>query len=185
MLVLRRRPGESIVFDGGMRICVAGLEGQRAWLEIAAPGLDVPVTVAVLEGDSDHARIGVRSPRAVAHDGESGDVHVEIAPPDDTTLLVRRSVGERLVVGDLELAVAASGSERAELRINCTALSGPVVLSAFPASGGEVKLGIDAPREVRVLREEVWRELEAANTDAGRQWSPEELADLSATLKRR
>ncbi len=185
MLVLRRRPGEAIVFDGGLRVVVTGLEDQRAWLQFAAPGIAQPIGLAVVLSTDAEACIAVRGPRAVAAEPESWAIRVECAADDATVLLVNRRPGEALVFPGLQVTLRATAPERAELELGCAALVAPVVLSAFPASGGEVKLGIDAPREVRVLREEVWSELEAANTDAGRAWTPEELADLSAAFRRR
>jgi carbon storage regulator len=41
-----------------------------------------------------------------------------------------------------------------------------VVITVLEARGDVIRLGINAPRDVQVHREEVWRELQAANRAA-------------------
>lgn len=41
-----------------------------------------------------------------------------------------------------------------------------VVITVLEARGDVIRLGISAPRDVQVHREEVWRELQAANQEA-------------------
>lgn len=43
MLVLSRKPNETIVIDGGIRITVAGIRGNQVRL-----GIEAPLSVAVL-----------------------------------------------------------------------------------------------------------------------------------------
>jgi carbon storage regulator len=57
-------------------------------------------------------------------------------------LNITRRRGERIVVGD------------------------DVFVSVLEVSGGTVRLGIDAPRSVRVYREEIWLEVKAQNEAA-------------------
>jgi carbon storage regulator len=57
-------------------------------------------------------------------------------------LNITRRRGERIVVGD------------------------NVFVSIIDVSGGTVRLGIDAPRSVRVYREEIWLEVKAQNEAA-------------------
>ncbi len=57
-------------------------------------------------------------------------------------LNITRRRGERIVVGD------------------------DVFVSIIDVSGGTVRLGIDAPRSVRVYREEIWLEVKAQNEAA-------------------
>jgi carbon storage regulator len=59
-------------------------------------------------------------------------------------LNITRRRGERIVVGD------------------------NVFVSVLEVSGGTVRLGIDAPRSVRVYREEIWLEVKAQNEAAAR-----------------
>jgi carbon storage regulator len=48
-----------------------------------------------------------------------------------------------------------------------------VVITVLEARGDVIRLGIQAPRNVQVHREEVWRELQASNREAA---SPTEAA---------
>jgi sRNA-binding carbon storage regulator CsrA len=182
MLVLRRRPCESIVFDGGLRIKVNALQDQRAWLAISAPELRTEIVLATIATTPDHACIAVRGPSAIAREAD-GALALDVQD-DDLVLLVNRALGEAISFPGLRVSVAAIETDRAVLALELAAVSGRLTISAFPATGGEVKIGIEAPREVRVFREEVWRELESANTSAGEQWSPSDLAALSNTRRR-
>jgi carbon storage regulator len=51
-------------------------------------------------------------------------------------LVLTRKVGERIVVPDLGMTI-----------------------TVLEVHGNQVRIGIDAPREVTVLREELWREM--------------------------
>ncbi|GLY96853.1 carbon storage regulator CsrA [Actinoplanes sp. NBRC 103695] len=57
-----------------------------------------------------------------------------------------------------------------------------VVITVLEARGDVIRLGIQAPRDVRVHREEVYRELQAANIEAA---SPTDavVEELSRTLR--
>jgi carbon storage regulator len=68
-------------------------------------------------------------------------------------LNITRRRGERIVVGD------------------------NVFVSVLEVSGGTVRLGIDAPRSVRVYREEIWLEVKAQN-EAAAQAAGATLPDL-------
>jgi carbon storage regulator len=73
-------------------------------------------------------------------------------------LVIRRRAGESLFIG-----------EGIEIKI----------LEVGPS---QVKLGIEAPKEVTVLRSEV-RETQQANQAAARQASPESLAEILKKLR--
>lgn len=51
-----------------------------------------------------------------------------------------------------------------------------VVVRVLSAEGGQLRLGIEAPREVRVHREEVYEALALANEEAGRPGDPRTAA---------
>lgn len=53
-----------------------------------------------------------------------------------------------------------------------------VVITVLEARGDVIRLGIQAPRDVQVHREEVWKELQAANREAA---SPTEDAVQAVT----
>lgn len=72
-------------------------------------------------------------------------------------LVLSRRVGESIVIGD------------------------DVTVTVLEVRGDVVRVGVAAPRQVAVHREELWRELEAANRAAA---SPSEavIADLSRAV---
>ena len=183
MLVLRRRPSESILFDGGLKMTLTSLQEHRAWLAFAAPCLHEPVTLAALGVEDERACVGIRGPRLVGDDGAA--LEVRTGGSEATVLLVNRAVGEQLAFEGMTVTLQAIEAERAVLRLGLEVVPGPVDVSIFSVTGAEAKIGIEAPREVRVFREEVWQELEAANAGAGAAWSETDLASLSVTPRRR
>jgi carbon storage regulator len=68
-------------------------------------------------------------------------------------LNITRRRGERIVVGD------------------------NVFVTVMDVSGGTVRLGIDAPRSIRVYREEIWLEVKAQN-EAAAQAASASMPDL-------
>lgn len=75
-------------------------------------------------------------------------------------LNITRRRGERVVLGD------------------------DVFISVLEVSGQTVRLGIEAPRSVRVYREEIWLEVKRENEAAARAAGAELPADLEAQLPR-
>ena len=73
-------------------------------------------------------------------------------------LVLTRKAGESVMIGD------------------------DVVITVLEARGDVIRLGIDAPKDVRVHREEVYRELQAANRAAA---SPDDavVEELTRTLR--
>jgi carbon storage regulator len=59
-----------------------------------------------------------------------------------TMLVLTRRAGESVMIGD------------------------DVVITVLEARGDVIRLGIQAPRDVQVHREEVWKELQAVNREA-------------------
>jgi carbon storage regulator len=74
-------------------------------------------------------------------------------------LNITRRRGERVVLGD------------------------DVFISVLEVSGQTVRLGIDAPRSVRVYREEIWLEVKRENEAAAHATGASLPADLPAPLK--
>ena len=74
-------------------------------------------------------------------------------------LNITRRRGERVVLGD------------------------DVFISVLEVSGQTVRLGIDAPRSVRVYREEIWLEVKRENEAAAHAGGASLPADLPAPLK--
>jgi len=59
-------------------------------------------------------------------------------------LTISRRVGERILIGD------------------------GIVIEVVEVSGGSVRLGITAPKELRIYREELWERVKAENEAAAR-----------------
>jgi carbon storage regulator len=57
-----------------------------------------------------------------------------------------------------------------------------VVITVLEARGDVIRLGIQAPKDVRVHREEVYRELQAANREAASP-TDEVVEQLTRTLR--
>jgi carbon storage regulator len=74
-------------------------------------------------------------------------------------LNITRRRGERVVLGD------------------------DVFISVLEVSGQTVRLGIDAPRSVRVYREEIWLEVKRENEAAAHATGSSIPSDLPAPLK--
>ena len=58
-----------------------------------------------------------------------------------------------------------------------------IEIVVLEVSGEHVRLGIDAPRDIRVLRHELLAELQAENRRAAQSPSREALAPLLGTLR--
>lgn len=182
MLVLRRRPLESILFDGGLKITLVGVVDQHAWLSLSAPCLSAEVVLSPVQSTAGSVCLALRGPRAISE--ENDGLHLELGGSPNTVLLVNRAIGEVLHTSGLALCLKAVETGRAVLKVELACITGEIGVSIFSVTGSEAKIGIEAPREVRVLRDEVWRELEAANAGAGEAWSESDLAALTATRRR-
>jgi carbon storage regulator len=60
-----------------------------------------------------------------------------------------------------------------------------IVLTVLSIDGDRVKLGIEAPRSVSVLRQEVFEQLRSANTSAAAVAAPATLESVAAALRGR
>ncbi len=76
---------------------------------------------------------------------------------DQPVLVLSRKQGESVMIGD------------------------DVVVTVLEVRGDVVRIGVDAPRAIKVHREEVWRELQQSNQEAASP-SDEAVAALSALL---
>jgi carbon storage regulator len=77
-------------------------------------------------------------------------------------LVLTRRPGERITIGD------------------------DIVITVISASGGQVRLGISAPRTVQVLREEIYKAMQEENREAGKGLRNEQgLAGVATRLRPR
>ena len=63
-------------------------------------------------------------------------------------------------------------------------LGDDIVVTVLAIEGDRVKLGINAPRSVAVLREEIYVQIRAANTAAAGSLTAASVASVSAALRR-
>lgn len=61
-------------------------------------------------------------------------------------------------------------------------LGDDVIVEVIEVRGGTVRLGIDAPRSVRVFREEIWLEVQRENQAAAEAAGPR-MPDIAVRLK--
>lgn len=189
MLVLRRRAREAVVFEGGLTLTLAEVVDHRAWIAFSAPSIPVPVVVTSTVTSPSTACIGVQAPATV--DYAERATHVRIAAPEpppapgtppppapSAVLLVNATVGDRVVAEGLSLVVGAIEQARVVLEATVAGIDATVGVSVFAISGAEVKIGIAAPEDMRVYREEVWLAMRSAN-EAAAGWSAADLATLS------
>lgn len=189
MLVLRRRAREAIVFEGGLTLTLAEVADHRAWISFSAPSIPSPVVVTSTVTGTTTACIGVKAPAAIRYEDRA--THVRVAVPQDSdgtsatsspdpsaVLLVNASVGDCVVTDGLTLTVGAIEQARVVLEATVLGIDATIGVSVFAVSGAEVKIGIAAPEDMRVYREEVWLAMRSAN-EAAAGWSAEDLATLA------
>jgi len=170
VLVLNRRPGESILVEEGIDICVLQAGTDSLFLRIAAPRVDPSVVLGATAVSTRELRLQIGAPSKAWID-EDG-VHVEVAggghpaTAGHATLSFSCRSGLVARVGEgLELGVGPT--ERGH---PCLTLDGPAVgvqvrLALIRLSKSCVRLGVDAPGR-RVYRKELWDAVVAANTAA-------------------
>jgi sRNA-binding carbon storage regulator CsrA len=179
MLVLRRRSQEVIVFEGGLTLTVVELVDHHAWLSLAGPEIEGAITVAPMGVTSQSATIGVRSPASITFEGELATVRRSPtldATDDRAVLLLTTPLGGRIDFGGLSLELTSVANNRAALAVDVACLSSRITIAVHTVSGVEARIGIDAPSDIRVTREELWLEMLAANEAAS--LSPASLGAL-------
>lgn len=164
MLVLNRRPGESIIIEPGVVITVLSVAERRVWVRVEAPGL-APLSISAVVGAATQARLELGPLAGVAFDG--GGIEVTVGGPAhpaaaaEATLALNCRPGEGVTVGGgarVGIASVAKGNP-------CVALSGPAIggeirVTFIRPAGNYVRLGVDAP-ERRVFRRELWDSVQA------------------------
>lgn len=179
MLVLNRRPGESIIIERDISVRVDSASDRKAWLCVEAPGVDTPVRLAASVVAEDEVRFEVGAPASVSFDADG--VRVEVgdashpASAAQATIALNLRAGQSVAIGD-GLRVGIGPMNRSN---PCVSLEGPLMgsdvrITVIRQVGSYVRLGVDAPGR-RVYRKELWDEVVGANQAAAGE-------DLSALL---
>lgn len=179
MLVLNRRPGESIVVEGCVALRVLSAKGPTVWLRIDPADEHPPLVLGVAVHSPGSARLEIAAPSSYVSDGDG--IRVEIALPPHVAAQASATVsflcaaGQRVSVGDwIELAVCPSDSEHANLVLRGSAIGDELRLALSRPIGNCIRIGVDAPGR-RVYRKEL-REVVVAESPA----APEGVAPGTA-----
>jgi len=84
----------------------------------------------------------------------------QITQAEYSMLVLTRKAGEGIIIGD------------------------DITIKIIELKGGAIRIGVDAPRETKIYRQEVYDRIKKENIGAS-QWSPTDLEDLSAALSTR
>ncbi|HVC13845.1 MAG TPA: carbon storage regulator [Acidimicrobiales bacterium] len=164
MLVLNRRPGETIVIEPDLRVTVLSVADRRVWIGLrssAFPELRVSATAV----STTEARLEIVPISSVEFDGTR--VRVTTAGDGDAAmaahagLALDRRPGERVEVGDgLWVAIASISKGNPAVTLGGQAIGEAVSITLIRPAGNYVRLGVDAPNR-RVYREELWDVVQA------------------------
>lgn len=183
MLVLNRRPGESIIIEPDFHVTVLSVTDRRVWIGIRSSGTVPSLRVSATVVSASEARLEIGPLSSVTFDLDT--VRVATAPEahpghsSQAGLAINRKLGQHVEVGsDLWISVASVSKGNP-----CISFGGPAVGEEFSVtlirpSGNYVRLGVDAPSR-RVYREELW---EAVQSSGDRLPAIGSLAD-GATLE--
>lgn len=170
MLVLNRRPGESIVVEGDLDISVLRGANHVVWLRIAGKRIAPSVLLGVTAISPEELRLEIGAPLRARVD-ERG-VSVEVAGSGHLSVVRRATLsflcrpGHVAEVGDgLELSVEPTERGHPALTLAGPAVGAQVRLAMIRLTKTCARIGVDAPG-LRVHRKELWEELVAANTAA-------------------
>ncbi len=170
MLVLNRRPGESIFVEGDIEIAVLRATHQAVWLRIAGARIAPAVLLGATALSAEELRLEVGAPlRAWVDDHE---VRIEVASrahlsaAKHATFSFHCRPGQVAKVGGgLELGVGPTERGHPCLTLGGEAVGVQLRLALIRLARSCVRLGIDAPG-LRVYRKELWEELVTVNTAA-------------------
>lgn len=171
MLVLNRRPGESVIIEPDFRITVLSVADRRVRIALRAPDMP-PLHVSAVATSEDQARLEVGPLRSVAFDRES--IRIDRAPDGHVASNVQAAIavtcgmGEHIDVGDRTwVAVASVTKGNPCVVFGGSAIGEELRITLIRPAGSYVRLGVEAPSR-RVYREELWAAMrtEEASADA-------------------
>ncbi|MDA8074929.1 MAG: carbon storage regulator [Actinomycetota bacterium] len=165
MLVLNRRPGESIIIQPDLRVTVLSLTDRRVWIGLSAPGAFPELRISAAVVAPERVRLEIVPTSSIVFDGDR--VRITAAPQGTAATTVRaglavdRNPGEAVEVGDdLWVAVTSISKGNPTLEFGGDAIGDAFRVTLIRPAGSYVRLGVDAP-ERRVYREELWNVVRA------------------------
>lgn len=167
MLVLNRRPGESIIIEPDMELTVLSVADRRVWISLDAPGTVPSLRVSASAVTASEGRLEIGPVASIDFDGD--DVRITTGEEGhpagalQATVALHRLAGQRVRVGDdfyVGIASLSKGNP-------CVAFGGPAIgdevrVTLIRPAGNYVRLGVDAP-ERRVYRKELWEVVQAGD----------------------
>lgn len=168
MLVLNRRPGESIIIEPDLRVTVLSSTDRRVWIGLSAPGAFPELRVSAMVVSPERARLEIVPTSSIVFDGDRVRITTAAEGAAATTvragLAVDRKPGEWVEVGDdLRVAVASISKGNPTLEFGGEAIGDAFSVTLIRPAGSYVRLGVDAP-DRRVYREELWNVVQAPDT---------------------
>jgi sRNA-binding carbon storage regulator CsrA len=166
MLVLNRRPGESIVIEPDLRVTVLSVTDRRVWIGMCADGADGDLRVSATVVSPNAARLEIVPMSSVQFVDDR--VCLTMAGEEEPAsgaragLAVDRLPGERVEIGDdLWVAVASISKGNPTITFGGNAIGDEFSITLIRPAGSYVRLGVDAPNR-RVYREELWDAVQAS-----------------------
>lgn len=170
MLVLNRRPGESIVIEPDLRVTVLSVTDRRVWIALRAGATCEDLSVSATAVSPDEARLEIVPMSSVQFDGDR--VRITTARAHDTAsasragIAIDRKPGERVEIDDhLWVSIASVSKGNPTITFGGSAIGDELSVTLIRPAGSYVRLGVDAPNR-RVYREELWDAVQASSASA-------------------
>jgi sRNA-binding carbon storage regulator CsrA len=185
MLVLNRRPGETIVIEPDFRVTVLSVTDRRVWIGLRFPGELPELRVSATVVSPSEARLEIVPMASVEFDGD----RVRITTPADgdpaaasrAGLALDRKPGERVDVGDgVWIAVDSISKGNPTVTFGGGDIGDAFSITLIRPAGSYVRLGVDAP-DRRVYREELWDVVRASGATRPASGTTGREADGAAT----
>jgi sRNA-binding carbon storage regulator CsrA len=166
MLVLNRRPGESIVIEPDLRLTVLSVIDRRVWIGMTASGTCGELRVSATVVSPTEARLEIVPMSSVEFEGDRVRITTDgdqgAASAARVGLAIDRAPGERVEVGDdLWVEVASISKGNPTITFGGSAIGDELSITLIRPAGSYVRLGVDAPNR-RVYREELWDAVQAS-----------------------
>ncbi|MGH8989696.1 MAG: carbon storage regulator [Acidimicrobiales bacterium] len=171
MLVLNRRPGESIVIEPDLRVTVLSVTDRRVWIGMCASGSLRDLRVSATVVSPSEARLEIVPMSSVQFHGDR--VRITAPAGEDPAsaaragLAIDRHPGERVEIGDdLWVAITSISKGNPTLTFGGSAIGDELSVTLIRPAGSYVRIGVDAPNR-RVYREELWDAVQASGDTRG------------------